>query len=105
MNVTFHTIVFPDGQEIKFSGIALHTDGSGGIPGVVHKEKAAVPAKILLAAAATGASVVASNSVPAQMIQGIANDTQQEMAGKQDYSISIKKDTAIQIYIVTRLEY
>jgi type IV secretory pathway VirB10-like protein len=105
VNVTFHTIVFPDGQEINFSGIALHTDGSGGIPGKVDKQKARLPAKILLSAAATGASVIARNEVPAQMIKGIAEDTQQEMAAKQDYSITIKKDTAIQVYIVERLEY
>ncbi|MDD5688537.1 MAG: TrbI/VirB10 family protein [Elusimicrobia bacterium] len=105
VNVVFHTIVFPDGQEIKFMGLALHTDGSGGIPGKVNKQKARLPAKILLSAAATGASVASGNDIPAQMIKGIADDTQQEMAGKQDYSITIKKDIAIQIYVVDRLEY
>ena len=105
VNVVFNTIVFPDGQEIKFTGLALHTDGSGGIPGKVKKQKTRLPAKILLSAAATGASVAAQNEVPAQMIKGIAEDTQQEMAGKQDYSISIKKDVAILIYVVDRLEY
>lgn len=105
VNIIFHTIVFPDGQEIKFTGLALHTDGSGGIPGKVKKQKTRLPAKILLSAAATGASIAAQTDVPAQMIRGIAEDTQQEIAGKQDYSISIKKDVAIQIYVVERLEY
>lgn len=105
VNVIFHTIVFPDGQEIKFAGLALHTDGSGGIPGKVKKRKGRLPAKILLSAAATGASVASGSSVPAEMIKGIAEETQQEIAQKQYYSISIKKDTAILIYIMERLEY
>lgn len=107
VNVVFNTIVFPDGQEIKFTGLALHTDGSGGIPGKVgnKSKKGVLPAKILLSAAATGASVAAQNEVPAQMIKGIAEDTQQEMASKQNYSITIKKDVPILIYIVERLEY
>ncbi|MCX7716441.1 MAG: TrbI/VirB10 family protein, partial [Endomicrobia bacterium] len=52
VNVFFHTMVFPNGQEIKFAGLALHTDGSAGIPGKVKKHKEAIPAKILLEAAA-----------------------------------------------------
>ncbi len=52
VNVFFHTIVFPNGQEIKFSGLALHTDGSAGIPGKVKKQKAQIPARILLETAA-----------------------------------------------------
>ncbi|HAX62447.1 MAG TPA: hypothetical protein DCX95_07860 [Elusimicrobia bacterium] len=105
VNVMFHTIVFPDGQEMKFSGIALHTDGSGGIPGKVKKQKARMPAKILLTAAAAGASVAVDSSVPAEMIKGMAEETQQELAQKQDYSISVKKDIAVQVYIVDRIEY
>jgi len=105
VNVVFNSMVFPDGQEIGFSGLALHTDGSGGIPGKVTKQKAKMPAKILLTAAATGASVASASSVPAEMIKGIADETKEEIASKQDYSISVKKDTAIQIYIVRRAEY
>ena len=105
VNVTFNTIVFPDGQEMKISGIALHTDGSGGIPGKVKKQKARMPAKILLTAAAAGASVAVDSSVPAEMIKGMAEETQQELAQKQDYSISVKKDIAVLVYIVDRIEY
>ena len=97
--------MFPDGQEIGFTGIALHTDGSGGVPGKVTKQKAKLPAKILLSAAATGASVATGNSVAADMIKGISDEAQQEVAEKQDYSISVKKDIGIQIYAVKRVEY
>jgi type IV secretory pathway VirB10-like protein len=106
VNITFNTMVFPNGQEIKFNGIALHNDGSGGVPGRVDKQKARLPAKVFLSAAATGASVAApATSVPAEMIKGIAEDVNQEMNEKQDYSISIKKNTSIQICIINRVEY
>lgn len=105
VNIVFNTIVFPDGQEIGFTGIALHTDGSGGVPGKVTKQKAKLPAKILLSAAATGAGVATGNSVAADMIKGISDEAQQEVAEKQDYSISVKKDIGIQIYVVRRVEY
>lgn len=105
VNVVFHTIVFPDGQEIKFMGLALHTDGSGGIPGKVKKQKAKLPAKVLLTAAATGASVATTSNVPAEMIKSMADETQAELASKQDYSITVKKGVAILVYAVDRLEY
>jgi len=60
---------------------------------------------ILLSAAATGASVATGNSVAADMIKGISDEAQQEVAEKQDYSISVKKDIGIQIYVVKRVEY
>ena len=33
--VTFHAAVFPDGEEIKFTGLGLSLDGSLGIRGKV----------------------------------------------------------------------
>ena len=60
---------------------------------------------LLLSAAATGASVATGNSVAADMIKGISDEAQQEVAEKQDYSISVKKDIGIQIYVVKRAEY
>jgi len=105
INIVFDTIVFPDGEEISFRGLALATDGSGGVPGKVTKQKAKLPAKILLTAAATGASAATNSDVPAEMIKGISDDAQQEIASKQDYSISVKKDTGIQIYVSRRVEY
>ena len=105
VNIVFDTIVFPDGEEINFRGLALDVDGSGGIPGKVTKQKAKLPAKILLTAAATGASAATNSDVPAEMIKGISDEAQQEIASKQDYSISVKKNTGIQVYVVRRAEY
>ena len=106
VNVKLHTIVFPNGQEIPFVGIALELDGSAGIKGKVkNMKKARLPVKILLSAAATGASVATESDIPSEMIKGIAEESKQELAQKQDYSISVKKDIAIQVYVVDRLEY
>lgn len=105
VNIRFHRMVFPNGYEQAISAIALHTDGSGGVPGKISKQKARLPAKILLNAAATTATLNASNSVSAEMIKGIADDTNQELAQKQDYSITIKKNVAIQLFNIERVEY
>lgn len=106
VNVHFHTMVFPDGQEIKLNAIALHTDGSGGVPGKKKKcGKAMLPATILLSAAATGAETVSSSSVPAEMIRGISEETKKDLDQKIDYSITVERGIEILIYIVERLEY
>ncbi|MDR2192563.1 MAG: TrbI/VirB10 family protein [Endomicrobium sp.] len=105
VNISFNTMVFPNGQEIPMSAIALHVDGSGGIPGKVTKQKAKIPTQILLSAAATGSSLAVGDGVGAEMIKGIANDTKSEVAQKQDYSIEVKKNVAIQVFINQRMEY
>jgi type IV secretory pathway VirB10-like protein len=106
VNVAFHTMVFPDGSELKFNGLALWTDGSAGIIGKKDKKKSVLPAKILLTAASTGVSMAAdSNSVPNEMVKGLATDAQTDLAQKQETSVSVAKDIGILIYIVDRLEY
>ena len=99
-------MVFPDGSEIKFNGLALWTDGSAGIIGKKDKKKSVLPAKILLTAASTGASMAAnSNSVPNELVKGLATDAQTDLAQKQETSVSVAKDIGILIYIIDRLEY
>lgn len=105
VNVNFHTAVFPNGEEIKFSGVALWTDGSAGIKGKKDSKKATIPVKVLLSAAATGASVAGNSSVPTEMVKSVAADAQNEVAAKQEVSISVAKDIGILIYIVDRIEY
>ena len=106
VNVAFHTMVFPDGSEIKFNGLALWMDGSAGIIGKKDKKKSVLPAKILLSAASTGASMAAnSNSVPNELVKGLATDAQTDLAQKQETSVSVAKDIGILIYIIDRLEY
>ena len=105
VNVGFHTAVFPNGEEIKFSGLALWTDGSAGIRGKKDSKKATIPVKVLLSAAATGASVAGNSSVPTEMVKSVATDAQNEVASKQEVSISVPKDIGILVYIVERIEY
>lgn len=102
VNVIFNTIVFPDGQEINFNGLALHTDGSGGIPGKVTKQRAKMPAQILLRATA---ETLADDNLASDLIQGLSQETSREIQEKVDYSISIEKDILIQVYVVERIEY
>lgn len=101
VNVFFHTIVFPNGQEIKFAGLALHTDGSAGVPGKVKKHKEKLPAKILLEAAAN----IALPGVGGAVVRELTAEQQKELAYTPTYSVTVKKGTPILIYTVDRLEY
>jgi type IV secretory pathway VirB10-like protein len=105
VNVNFHTIVFPNGEEIKFTGLALWTDGSAGIKGKKDTKKAAIPVKVILSAAASGAAAASNTSVPNEMVKSIAADAQADVAAKQEVSISVPKDIGILVYIVDRTEY
>jgi len=101
VNVFFHTMVFPNGQEIKFAGIALHTDGSAGVPGKVKRHKENVPAKVLLEAAAN----IAAPGVGGAVVKELTAEQAKEMAYKPTYSITVKKGTPILIYNIERIEY
>ena len=105
VNVRFNTIVFPDGSEIAFSGIALWPDGSGGIKGKVKKHKAKLPAKILLKTASAGVGYATQSSVAEDITESITQDAEQEMSEEVDYSISIEKGTPILIFVDKRLEF
>lgn len=57
VNVKFSKIVFPDGKEYPFSGIALDSSGVGGVPGKLKKKRGRRGASIL-SGALLGASGV-----------------------------------------------
>ena len=101
VNIFFHTIVFPNGQEISFQGIALDKEGSAGVPGKVKKYKETIPARILLETAAN----VAAPGIAKEIIKGLTNESAKEMAYKPTYSVSVKKLTPVVIYNVQRIEY
>lgn len=105
VNVSFQTIVFPDGQEIQFNGMALHTDGSAGLPGKVKRQRAVLPATILLGSVGTAVSAATGQPLASQLATGIAEQTKSELAEKQTYSIEVKKDVPLQVYVVSRIEY
>ncbi|MDR3113083.1 MAG: TrbI/VirB10 family protein [Endomicrobium sp.] len=103
--LTFQTMVFPNGQEIPFSGIALHTDGSGGIPGKVTKnDKKKLPVKTLLDVGA-GTLAATGGVLASGLASGMKGITQQEMDEVYDYYIEIQKGTQIQIFVDRRIEY
>lgn len=101
VNVFFHTMVFPNGQEIKFAGLALHTDGSAGVPGKVKKHKETIPAKVLLEAAAN----IAAPGVGGVVVKELTAEQAKEMSYKPTYSITVKKGSPILIYNIERIEY
>jgi type IV secretory pathway VirB10-like protein len=103
VNVVFHTAVFPDGYEIPFEALALNTDGSAGIPGKVDKARASIPARVLLEAAGTGASL--ASPVAGSAVQELSKAAQDDLDKASSYSISVRNDTPILLYIVKRIEY
>ena len=99
--VSFHTLVFPDGTEVKFQGMGLHTDGSAGIPGEVKKATYKVPVNIILGAAG---SLIPG--IGGEVAKGLAGETKKQMEQYvPETIITIKKDTAILIYNIQRVEY
>jgi len=103
VNVVFNTVVLPSGDEFNITGLALHTDGSAGIPGKVKKEAVSIPARVLLEAAGAGAQV--ASPIAGSAVKELSAAAKEELSEAQKYSISIKKDTPVIIYIVERKEY
>ncbi|MHB9155411.1 MAG: TrbI/VirB10 family protein [Endomicrobiales bacterium] len=104
VNVVFKTAVFPDGSEIQIQALALHTDGSAGLPGKVNnKMKATIPARILLEAAGTGAEI--ASPIAGSAVKELFSAAKEDLSKLGTYSITVKKDTPIEVYIVSRLEY
>ena len=104
VNVVFNTVVLPSGEEFPIIGLALHTDGSAGIPGKVKKRTASIPARVILEAAAAGASQAIS-PVAGAGVKELSSQAKEELEKSQSYSISVKKDTPCQVYVVRRVEY
>ncbi|MCX7715795.1 MAG: hypothetical protein N2Z73_00070, partial [Endomicrobia bacterium] len=61
----------------------------------------AIPAKILLEAAAN----IAAPGVGGSIVRELTTEQQKELAYKPTYSITIKKNTQILIYVVERIEF
>jgi hypothetical protein len=105
VNVTFNRIIFPDGNETGFSGMALEADGSAGLIGIIKDKKTfKIPAKVFLSAASSAASA-AGASVTNDLIKSLSSETQTQLAQEQDYSIDITKGKSFKLFIVNRIEY
>jgi len=102
VNILFHTIVFPDGSEIKFQGMALHTDGSAGVPGKIKKVSQKIPLLAMFSAlgslAFPGTAGVISAAVSEEAKKSIEKYTPSDL-------IIVPQDTPILIYNIQRVEY
>lgn len=110
--INFHTMVFPDGEEIKLSGLGLSVDGSIGIKGKVETHKDSAVANTVLRALVTGTqgALTASGVSPiaAGATQGLTNETTKELDLQREQvttSITVDADTGLRVYLPQRIEY
>jgi type IV secretory pathway VirB10-like protein len=110
--VSFNDIVFPTGDEVHFSGMALSLDGSVGIVGEVQTFKDASVANTVLRSVVAGTqnALMLSGASPmaAGMTQGLAGEATHELDTQRQQvtvSITVPEDTGIRIYFNQRLEY
>lgn len=111
--VSFHTMVFPEGDELRFGGMALSLDGSAGIKGKVETHKDSAVASTLLRSLVTGTQSALSmtpgiSPIAAGAASGLSSeatasiDTQRQQVTT---SISVNAETGLRIYIPQRTEY
>lgn len=110
--VNFTHLIFPTGDEVRFSGMALALDGSVGIPGKVETHKDSAVANTVLRSVVTGTQVAldvaGASPIASQAAQGISQEALKELdLQKQEVttSISVDADTGIRVYVNQRLEY
>lgn len=112
VNVDFHTCVFPNGQEIPFSAMALSPDGSAGVVGKLETHKDAMAAKTAMRTIFSGAAVAASVSPVPTMGTAMAANLSQEAATTIDStnvkeldSVKVEPKTSIKVFVHGRTEY
>lgn len=110
--VRFHTMVFPDGFEIKLTAMALSLDGSAGIVGKVEKHKDSAVANTVLRSIVAGTQVALDASmvspIASHAAQGVSQEAIQslDMAKQQvTASISVPAETGLRVYVVRRTMY
>ncbi|MDE2141199.1 MAG: hypothetical protein KGJ84_02140 [Elusimicrobia bacterium] len=111
--INFHTLVFPEGDEVKFGGMALSLDGSAGIVGKVTTHKDSAVANTVLrsfvAGSAQAISMTGVSPIAAEAAQGLSGEATRELDAQRpqvvNTSISIDADTGLRVYLPQRLEY
>lgn len=111
--VQFGVMVFPTGDEVHFSGMALSLDGSVGLRGKVEVHKDASVANSVLRAVITGTQVAidatAANPITAQATQGVSQEALKELDTEKqqrvDKSITVEADAPVRVYLNQRLEF
>jgi hypothetical protein len=110
--VNFHTMVFPEGDEVKFTGMALSLDGSAGIKGKVETHKDSSVANTVLRSFVTGTSqaltMTGISPIASSAAQGLGGEATKELDTQKQQvttSISVDAETGLRVYIPQRLEY
>ncbi len=111
--ITFNTLVFPEGDEIKFTGLGLSLDGSLGIKGKVETHKDSAIADTVLSSVVSGAQEAAMmttsvNPVATSALSGLAGEATGELGAQRQQittSISVNADTGLKIFLPRRVEY
>ncbi|MDE2141454.1 MAG: hypothetical protein KGJ84_03445 [Elusimicrobia bacterium] len=112
--IGFHTLVFPEGDELKFGGMALSLDGSAGIKGKVETHKDSAVANTVLRSLVTGTQSVLGmapgvSPIAAQAAAGLGSEATRELDTVRQQqvttSISVDAETGLRVYLPQRLEY
>ena len=111
--VQFGVMVFPTGDEVHFSGMALSLDGSIGLRGKVEAHKDASVANTLLSSFVSGAQTALTVSgispIASGATAGLASEATKELeAEKQqhvDKSITVEAEAPVRVYLNQRLEF
>jgi type IV secretion system protein VirB10 len=110
--ITFHTLVFPEGDEIKLGAMALSLDGSAGIKGKVetHKDSAVANTVLRSVISGTQSALMLSGVSPiaAGATQGLSSEATKELDVQRQQvttSISVDAETGLRIYLPQRIEY
>ena len=112
--IGFHTLVLPEGDELKFGGMALSLDGSAGVKGKVETHKDSAVANTVLRSLVTGTQSVLGmapgvSPIAAGAAAGLSSEATRELdtARQQQVttSISVDAETGLRIYLPQRLEF
>ena len=110
--VRFHTLVFPEGDEVKFAGMALSLDGSAGVKGKVETHKDSAVANTVLRSLIGGTqqalAISGVSPIAAQAAQGLSGEATSELDTQRQQittSISVDAETGLRVYVPQRLEY
>ncbi|TBR21430.1 TrbI/VirB10 family protein [bacterium] len=110
--INFHTLVFPDGEEVRLPAIALSLDGSAGLKGKVETHKDSAVANTVLRSVVSGTqaalNITGISPIAAQAAQGVSQEALRELDMERQQvttSITVDADTGLRVYVNQRLEY
>lgn len=110
--ITFHSLVFPDGEEVRLPAIALALDGSAGLKGKVETHKDSAVANTVLRSVVSGTqaalNIAGISPIASQAAQGVSQEALRELDLERQQvttSISVDADTGLRVYVNQRLEY